>query len=505
MQTLFSWDWELYVVIWSPEQRLLFINSSTNSGEYKALAQAVAGADVTLIRGQQVFRTFAGVNRLRLQQVGLTEQLGRNVRYTGRMGADVAPGVPDVHLQRARKSVLSGSGYEAGEMATVGASRKGRIWSHRRERVDQLAAWCRKVGAKLLDETIDPDEVLKGTLETKTLSERPAKMPIAVDWPEEMYKTPEAIWSVVIDGQDRMLSELSIDLVDPALIGPIRFAIASDTDRVELALELFEDDDGPNCRFVLRGNQHVIVRHGSSEGQSISDFFYGDPPVVWFADGSSLDGNQYVELKGTRPAYDAAKIHAWEWTAVDLRRESQGVGKDATSIQAKVIQELKKCDYAAIVDDDGKGEVADVVGIRLVGDRRTPSRIDLEFYHCKYSQAGTPGQRIKDLYEVCGQAQKSISWMISPEKRSDVFTHLLRREALRQEAGASTRIEVGDEELLLAIREMSRQVPVTLKVFIVQPGVSKAAVTPDQLRLMSVTETYLLETYQLPFAVIAST
>ena len=73
VEDLFSWEWELYVVIWSPEQNLLFINSSTNSGEYKALAKAIAGETATLIRGQQVFRTFAGVNRLRLQNVGLTE------------------------------------------------------------------------------------------------------------------------------------------------------------------------------------------------------------------------------------------------------------------------------------------------------------------------------------------------------------------------------------------------------------------------------------------------
>ena len=172
VEDLFSWQWELYVVIWSPEQQLLFINSSTNSGEYKALAHAIAGETATLIKGQQVFRTFAGVNRLRLQNVGLTEQLGRNVRYTGRMGADVAAELPDVHRRHARKSVLSGGGFEEGSKTTVGASRKGRIWSHRRDRVDQLAAWCKMIGSKLLDETIDPDEVLKGTLEAKTITVR---------------------------------------------------------------------------------------------------------------------------------------------------------------------------------------------------------------------------------------------------------------------------------------------------------------------------------------------
>ena len=73
VQTLYSWDWELYVVIWSPDQNLLYINGSTNAGEYKALAKAVAGDTAALIKGNDVFRTFDGVNRLVLQQVGLTE------------------------------------------------------------------------------------------------------------------------------------------------------------------------------------------------------------------------------------------------------------------------------------------------------------------------------------------------------------------------------------------------------------------------------------------------
>jgi hypothetical protein len=157
-----------------------------------------------------------------------------------------------------------------------------------------------------------------------------------------------------------------------------------------------------------------------------------------------------------------------------------------------------------IVDDDGKGEAADIVAIRIIGDPPAPTRIDVEFYHCKYSIRATPGHRIDDLYELCGQAQKSIAWMSSAEKRTDLFTHLLRREARRQDAGATSRYERGDSELLLTIREISRLYPVTLKIVAVQPGLSKEHASREQLELLSVTETYLMETYRLAFDVIAS-
>ena len=198
VESLFDWVWDLYVVIWSPAQNLLFINSSANAGEYAPLAKAVAGEDATLISGQDVFRVFAGVNRLRYQNIGLSEQLGRNVRYTGRMGGDVEPALTDLLRGRGSKSVLSGAGFENGQLVGLGASRKGRVWSHARGRVDELAAWCREVGEKLLNTALNPDEVVKGTLSVKAVTTRPASMPVGVDWPEEMYTEPETTWTLVV-------------------------------------------------------------------------------------------------------------------------------------------------------------------------------------------------------------------------------------------------------------------------------------------------------------------
>lgn len=503
VEDVFTWEWELYVVIWSPEQDLLFINGSSNTGVYGSLAKAIAGSDAALVNGQQVFRTFAGVNRLRLQNVGLTEQLGRNIRYTGRMGANVESGLSALQRRRARKAVLSGNGFEDGKRVSVGASRKGRIWSHQRGRVDKLAAWCKKMGAKLMNPTIDPDEVLKGTLTATRIADRPEKMPIAVDWPEEIYKAPEKMWSISIEGREHPISGLDISLVSPDLNGALRVAIVGDTVRVESVLELFEEHDNRKYRFRVVGHHNVVLQYGNRK-TNLDHFFYLHPPTIWFADGSSLEGNEYVELKHRPPLYDKEKIVAWTWDGVDIKKESQGVNKDQESIQARVIQELSSTDHDMIVDDDGAGEAADVVAIRVVGGLKAPTSIDVEFYHCKYSRSAVPGRRISDLYEVCGQAQKSMSWIGSPEKKSDLFTHLMRRNAARTERGAPSRYEVGDTDLLYTIREISYIYPVKLRVFIVQPGLAKQKISPEQRSLLSVTENYLFETYQVPFTVIAS-
>lgn len=502
-ENLFNWTWDLYVVIWSPHQNLLFINCSGNTGEYRGLAEAIAGDDASLIKGQDVFRSFAGVNRLRYQNIGLTEQFGRNVRYTGRMGGDVEPALDDIIKGRGSKCVLSGVGFENGELVGIGASRKGRIWCHRRDRIDDLAAWCRALGGKLLDETINPDEVVKGTLTVKTLKERPTKRPMSVDWPEEIYTETESAWRLVIAGACYSPAELAIELDAPDPDGPIRFIISSPVEQVVFALEIFEEGGTPNYRFTVEGSRVVEIAQ-SSRPEVATEFFYQHPPKIWFADGSSLEGNQYSELRHAPPAYDAGKIQALDWTGVNLKKESQGTEKDPSSIQARVITVLKEGDYTLIFDDDSKGEAADIIAVKTVMDGVEPSGLEVEFYHCKYSLDEAPGKRIDDLYDVCGQAQKSIAWVSSPCKKTDLFTHLLRREELRRVAGGATRIEHGSQDVILTLRDMSRLLPVSFKVFIVQPGLSRSEASHDQLLLLSVTEHYLWQTYQLPFCVISS-
>lgn len=504
-ENLFHWEWELYLLIWLAEHNLLFINCSANAGAYHRLAEAVAGDDVTLIKGQEVFRIFAGVNRLKLRNVGLSEQLGRNIRYTGRMGADVESGLTEIQKRRARKAVLAGSGFENGKSVTLGASRKGRIWAHQRGNMTDLVKWCEQTGKKLLDDSIDPEEVLKGTLEARTITTRPAAMPMAIDWPEEIYKTPEAAWAIQIGKQTWPLCDFNIELVAPERTGHIKFAVASELEHAEFALELVDKDEILDYRYSLLSSKKILIRRSENAvPEDITEFFYSYPPVIWFADGSTLEGNEHIEIKIKQPPYDPAKIEAWDWTGTDLNKESQGKNKDAASIQAHVIRLLKARDYSVIVDDDGKGEIADVVAVHLIGDPQAPSNIEAELYHCKYSRKPTAGKRIEDLYEVCGQAQKCISWMSSPERQTDIFTHLLRRNQQRIDDGDPSRLELGDTDQLLTIREMSRSRPIKLKVFIVQPGLSKGNATRDQLELLSVTENHLMQTYQLPFGVIGS-
>ncbi|MDL1891205.1 hypothetical protein FBQ96_16840, partial [Nitrospirales bacterium NOB] len=268
--------------------------------------------------------------------------------------------------------------------------------------------------------------------------------------------------------------------------------------------------DGSGEPVILRGHDGVLKSPlWSPDGRRILTI--SDPNTrgvstarVWFADGSSLQGNQYETLRNALPLYDATRIETLDWQGINLRVESQGPDKNPLSIQARVIAQLRQRDFSVIFDDDGKGEAADIVAIRSVDEAGEQSQIEVELYHCKFAHGGVPERRIDDLYEVCGQAQKSIAWASSADKKTELFTHLLRRDALRVQRNQATRLEVGTKEDLLTLRDMSRLLPVAFKIFIAQPGLCKRNPAPEQLSLLSVTQNYLWETYQIPFGVIAS-
>jgi superfamily II DNA or RNA helicase len=495
VEDIFNWDWELLILYWDREQKLLFINSSSNDGYFKDLAEAVCDG-VDLVWGPPIFRVFHGINRLRLNNVGLLKQLGRLIRYSGNMGANVALALSPGQIHNTKKAIVDGVGYEDGARTTLGCTYKGRVWSKRTTNLAQLVGWCRRIGAKVLDDSIDADAILRGTLTSEPVGTRPNKMPIAVDWPDEIYRQSETVYCVVLaDGTELPLWQSDILLVDPSKDGPLKFEVRSGDVAVNLELVLEVHGEQPVYRFRQEGQQ-AFMRRGRNHTEPLEDFLFHAPPCVWFADGSSLEGNEFTELKRSYEPYQRDKIDAWDWAGVNIKKESQKREKRSGTIQYHVIEKLKTRDYELIFDDDSSGEAADVVAVKS-----SSQAVNIEFYHCKFSGGEAPGARSDDLYTVCGQAQKSVRWIEEP---SELFNHLLRRHQDWMTTYGTTRIEVGDENLLITLREKCTLLPVELKIFVVQPGLSKEGAEEDQLRLLSVVENYLIETYQLAFGVIVS-
>ena len=140
-------------------------------------------------------------------------------------------------------------------------------------------------------------------------------------------------------------------------------------------------------------------------------------------------------------------------------------------------------------------------GVDAVSLRVTEGLVQVTLFHCKYSSADQPGARVKDLYEVCGQAQKSARWRDRPNR---MFTHMLKREKLRLDKGQSTRFELGTPAFLKKLKASWQDYRYEFDVRIVQSGLSRSAISEEGLHLVAGVETYLLETRGMRLRVIGS-
>lgn len=363
--------------------------------------------------------------------------------------------------------------------------------------------WCKNIGRKVNDDSIDPNQVLRQTLIPKIVTEIPKIFPTHIDWGDNFYDLAESRISFRIDNQEFGLYNCSIELVEPNNNGTVEFEIKTPSSTVRFKLELFidyglENTQFPNFRVVKLNNIASEIIYGNKTS-SLTEYLNENPIIIWFADGSALQGNEYIELKQIIQPYPINRLIAWNWDGVDLRKEAQGIIPLRTdSIQYKVIERLKQEDYDIIYDDDYSGEIADVITIK-----EFDNEIKVVFYHIKFAKDGLVNTRIDNFYEVCGQAQKSVHW--KHKKGAEFFEHFLRRKLKVRNGQERSRIEKGTEqdlERLLLIAKNRK--PMYFEVYIVQPSLSIGSTTESIMTLLGVTENYLKEVADIDLKVIVN-
>ena len=503
--------WSYLVLFWDEDKNLLYINSSDNGSVFKEIANHVVGEnghEPELIKGMNVFRTFHNLKRTKLRNVGLKVYLGKDIRYRMHAGRDVERALSDAELQNSEKAFVVGDGFENGDKTSIGASYKGRIWSlNGAGDILTFKNWCLEQGEKLTNDGIDGNQILTQTLIPKTVYRVPNRaVPFAIDWDGMMWDQRENHFAFNLLGVESRLfnTDLVLREVNPVQGDSIFFAVTNGTQRVEFKLELFENRQNPDnvyadYRVMKLIDGEAIISYGRKE-LNLTDFFYDFAPTVFFTDGSSLCGTEYIELNTPPTVFNKNRIDGWNWQGVDLSVESQGVAPNikSNSIQYHVIQKLMEGDFDIIYDDDNAGEIADVITLK-----QADNRIHIGLYHLKFAQGGEVTNRIGNFYEVCGQAQKSANWKY--KEAEELVDHMLRRETKREGGNECSRIQKGDKDTLVKLLKLAKKkIPVSYSIYIVQPGASKAGVSSEILTLLGVTDSYLKDKTGIDLQVITN-
>jgi superfamily II DNA or RNA helicase len=358
-------EWNLFMVHWDSETKLLYINSSKSKELHERLAQSVCGEQVSRIMGEHVYRVLDGMSRLMLMNLGLSSTLGRQVRYTMFVGSDITSQISDQQFSTKRKSNIFGVGYEGDGKVNIGCSAKGKFWSMQSATdFSEWLEWCRSIGKKITDNSIKTDSFVRNLVKQTQISERPKNKPVlAVHWPESFLIDIEERMSVCFGDSDWIgFFECEIETQNYDSEGPIRFTVS--TDEYESTFEVSLSAE--KAEYIQVDGPPVMFKKGAE--RPLSEVFADDPPHIYFADGDFLIFNELFSLPihDDRQAFDISKIETRDWDGVDIKTESQGHEKKAESIQRKIIETLLASDegYEVIFDDDGTGEIADIVALR---------------------------------------------------------------------------------------------------------------------------------------------
>ena len=486
--------WDLFVLSYDSTTKLLYIHSSQKGSLHLELARAVGGRSVRICEGDMPFKVLSGLSRMVLYSVGL---YGRGkLRFRMLTGLDIKEAIAPASQVGTTKSNIFGAGYEEGKRVTIGASAKGRIWSLSASTIPEWVRWCKSVGAKITDPKITTEDILSHTLIPTELRCAPVGEILAIldsqAWTENALggayvrldsSNSFAAWDAVFYGASR-LNDLEVE-----------FCIRLSDE--EMGFKMIWGADGQEFRVEQsKGLSAEIQFEGREVG--FAEFFTEHPPVIVMLDGSEVRGGVHLKAQEVHPlTIDDRCIHAIDWTGVDIRKESRwkaGVERP-NSIQAHVLSILAKGTSDVIVDDDDSGESADIVAINEESDQ-----IQITLYHCKYSHRESPGIRVSDLYEVCGQAVRSARFSNCAK---ELIKHLSKREREFLN-GRPTRFVKGSHEDLTRMARKLQRVKVRLKIVIVQPGLSKSAIEPNVASILGAADHFIRALADSPVVVWAS-
>jgi hypothetical protein len=492
LQTLEDVAYHLHVLHWDPQRGLLYINTSQLESLHEDLARTVCGTDVRRIEGVAVYRALGELQRPTPTNVGVIDLRNRSRRFSMHVGADVYEGFPVAEQQSKSNTNIFVVAYQEGERVTLGAARKGRIWSQQAaDSVLEWMQWCRRLGPKLQDDSISLDALFRSFVRPQPLEARPELMPLAIDWPWVAYVGVSDSVKLDIEGMEGLLVDAELVLNEHSEHGPISFEVR--VGDVALPYEAVVED-GALVHRALGPEAHVVRER--LEPEALSAYLDREGTTVWFEQEVVIEGSVLYRLQRDQPPIELDRLVVLSWDGVDIRRESQGAERDPATVQARAAERLMSlADWDVMLDDDGTGEVADLVAIKEEGDR-----VIVHLVHCKYSADPEAGARVEDLYAVCGQAHRSAHHR---QHVDAMVSNLVRRERRRLQQGRSG-LMVGDDAALFACQDVVRRRRPELRITVVQPGLSKARAQTRHLELLGAADVYVSEVAYATFDVWCS-
>lgn len=470
---------ELVILYFDDPTSLLFVCSSLRTeGLYEHFAQQLG--DATPLRGlsfKKVNRVLLDLQELRFFNIGMrnASAVRRSESYRTLAGPNVEETIELADRRRYRRGHWFGSATDNGEPVTIGLSTASKVWSNTSSQIPKLIGWCKRLARKIASERVPFTNSGLDHLPTGEEMDRIPEGVAYVDWNESAYLYPTAVQYLKPDGGEGECQLLDLDL----------FVDRARSSREAIVIRAVGPDVQQTATFRLERNPVFFEADGANTLQvrdadavvDISTYLNRYWPTFYTSNCASFEGCNYFDPVNPRLVpFRADRVEAIDWLAagVDIEAEFANASPGRRDVHQYLRDHLMDSGAQVIFYDHGTGELADFVTLAL--------RIDdvlATLFHCKASSGRNAGERVDDLYEVCGQAIKSARWV----------DRKLMLGRLEQRVARGSVFLRGDMEQTQSL--LSGDLPLSLQITVVQPGLSRAALTAIGGNLLSAVDEFV--------------
>ena len=489
---------DLFIFFQDPATNLLFICASRRSeGLYEQLSQSFAAADPRQLTLVRLNRALNDLETPEFFNVGMRNRVASNTTESYRIitgsNADKAILKSDGRLYH--RGHVFGRASDEGTLVTIGLSSASKIWSNKSSRLPDLIAWCEKLAERIAS---DRTPAAGSGLDYLEVGEEITALPeniIGIDWPMSAYKSP-AIAQIVRPGQPILSAQLlDFDLeVDPDASTPdaVVFILRHSSGLEYRATFSFETD-----RFIEPASaaEPEISIERERESVPLIDFLNAELPQFYTSDLAMVHGfSMLAPAKGDQPVFEDQLIEVFDWVAagVDITSEFGRPQGGLISVHEHLRRTLAAGVATVVYYDHGTGEIADFIVFEVTGER-----VLIRLYHCKGATGAAPGHRLGDLYEITGQAVKSVRWALKQRVLSNI------RRRFTQNIGSHTFVR-GDLATLTELLESTTAAQIDFEFVAVQPGLKKEGLPVELGNLLAGASDHLVRGGFKPLRVMGS-
>jgi hypothetical protein len=501
LKQFYGSEYDLFVVYYHPESRLLFINASKrNDALYEELAKQYSGGTHKILSLARINQVLIGFENPRFFNIGMKNRMMTNNLASYRIvtGARAQEAIERTDGQLYHRGHVYGKSGYGDEGNTIGYSSASKVWSNKYSQVPDLLAWCEELARKIeSNHRVETQSGLDFLTVGREVDEIPEGL-LGAEWDVSAFRSIMAVSYENDAGEQVTRDLLDLDLeIDRENCDRDRIRVMVQGDGLRWPVD-FSLTSGAFFEKVDEDQPDVLLTKGR-ETIPLIDYLNSRPLNFHFCGSGKLyllHGDELFSYDASHiERFDREQISCVNWSAenVDIMAEFPRAEKDLggmLTIHEFLHEHLDVPDRPILIYDHRTGEVADFVVVE-----ESDSDVTIRFYHCKSSGGAKPGDRIGDVYEVCGQVLKSIIWFKSPQD-------LLVKISVRVRGGSS--FVRGDMATLEAIFERSRHKNVRYEVVLVQPGISKSGLSEQQANVLAAASDFLKNIRGEKLTVLAS-